>query len=442
MADKETNLHPKNNPSIDLKPNIVTGNIPDKAVTLEKLDQTLQEKISTNENAISSLKNSVNYINNELINPLIDLLPHIPVCYKQGGIDNTTSTRISTPNYIKVDGYKRLYVEYTGTALAEMYIDAYTGTEGNYVHFLGYGYYSANNVIGIASNSITAIKITFRKPDNSDITPLEIDDLTKNLRVYLTDNAGLETTLPIKLRIMQYNIGKFNYGESGGLSTNVETKILNYKKFLAQYRPDICCLEEYPMDNYTGYIPTIDSGGQYYPDEVIFDNLYYYKTQGYFGVEQKANIKNNSVETFSINVDDVTYRTKGILTTYKIHNKTVGLINGWFNVSAPVENRLAQFNDCIARLQNYDIGIICVDSNVASQTELDNLNSIAKAAGYVCANGGYFGYFETLSPYVSLYKCVDQVWVKGAKIVNAERPDVYSDLSSDHLPLLVDIVIE
>ena len=49
MVDQETNLHPKNNPSINLKPNIVTGNIPDKAVTFKKLDDNLQNRIEVNE---------------------------------------------------------------------------------------------------------------------------------------------------------------------------------------------------------------------------------------------------------------------------------------------------------------------------------------------------------------------------------------------------------
>ena len=47
MTDQETNLHPKNNPSVNLKPNIVTGNIPDTAVTFKQLDENLQNKINS-----------------------------------------------------------------------------------------------------------------------------------------------------------------------------------------------------------------------------------------------------------------------------------------------------------------------------------------------------------------------------------------------------------
>ena len=49
MTDQETNLHPKNNPNVNLKPNIVTGNIPDKAVTFKQLDENLQNRIEVDE---------------------------------------------------------------------------------------------------------------------------------------------------------------------------------------------------------------------------------------------------------------------------------------------------------------------------------------------------------------------------------------------------------
>ena len=45
MADKQVNLHPKNDSGTNLKPNNITENIPDKAVTMEKLDQNLQDTI-------------------------------------------------------------------------------------------------------------------------------------------------------------------------------------------------------------------------------------------------------------------------------------------------------------------------------------------------------------------------------------------------------------
>lgn len=47
MTDREINLHPKNNPSVNLKPNIVHGNIPEKAVSFKQLDENIQNKIDS-----------------------------------------------------------------------------------------------------------------------------------------------------------------------------------------------------------------------------------------------------------------------------------------------------------------------------------------------------------------------------------------------------------
>lgn len=45
MTDKPTNLHPKNDSSVNLKPNIIAENIPDNAVTMNKLDHDIQNDI-------------------------------------------------------------------------------------------------------------------------------------------------------------------------------------------------------------------------------------------------------------------------------------------------------------------------------------------------------------------------------------------------------------
>ena len=60
MADKQTNLHPKNDSSLNLKPNIITGNIPDKAVTLEKLDQSIQDTLRSNTSSIATNRADIN----------------------------------------------------------------------------------------------------------------------------------------------------------------------------------------------------------------------------------------------------------------------------------------------------------------------------------------------------------------------------------------------
>ena len=46
MSDKQTNLHPKNNSDINLKPNIISDNIPADAVTINQLSETVRSDIN------------------------------------------------------------------------------------------------------------------------------------------------------------------------------------------------------------------------------------------------------------------------------------------------------------------------------------------------------------------------------------------------------------
>lgn len=73
MAYRETNLHPKNNLSIDLKPNIVTGNIPDNAVTFSQLNQNLQNKIDSQSSQIDKNTADISSLREEIDNKTIPL---------------------------------------------------------------------------------------------------------------------------------------------------------------------------------------------------------------------------------------------------------------------------------------------------------------------------------------------------------------------------------
>lgn len=55
MSDKITNLHPKNDMGINLKPNIINENIPDKAVTFEKLSYDVKNLFNNHGEQITKL---------------------------------------------------------------------------------------------------------------------------------------------------------------------------------------------------------------------------------------------------------------------------------------------------------------------------------------------------------------------------------------------------
>ena len=238
---------------------------------------------------------------------------------------------------------------------------------------------------------------------------------------------------PIKIRVMQYNIGKFNYGHSGGLSSDVQTKIANYKKFLGEYQPDICGLIEY-----TEYI---DQAQNYNSDDTIFNDLYYTGEED-FDIEMavKSNYGYRKFDNFYIR--DNNNETAGSYVEYyaDIHNKELIIVSGAILAGKPSSTRSEGFENLMTKYADTPNVIILIDTNVISAEEHALLVNTAITNGYKVANGGYFGTFDTYNLNSGLYHKIDNILVKGdMNIKNVIVPDVYSELSSDHYPVIADI---
>ena len=144
--------------------------------------------------------------------------------------------------------------------------------------------------------------------------------------------------------------------------------------------------------------------------------------------------------TISLDFDDETYRSKAIVNTYQIGGKTMGVVCGYVNVTAPIESRTRQFADAMTKVSGYDIGIVLIDGNARSAEEYVAQVTAAKTAGFEVLNGDYWGEHDTV--YYGTYKKIDQILVKGAKMVNAVVcSDDYADLCSDHYAVYADILI-
>lgn len=241
------------------------------------------------------------------------------------------------------------------------------------------------------------------------------------------------------IRVIQYNIGKFNMGLPGGISANVSEKISNYSNFFATVNPDFVFLQE--------YVDYIDSAQQYKAKETIFDPLFQYssyteKENIIFG---KSSINNTAFSYLHTSGDNPAWCIYGTTT---IKGKTVSIVSAVLNSSAPsgVDHQeqgiraLTKLTNQI--LANSDYVIIGMDINSLSQSEVDVFNNFMAEKGYKSANWGKYGYKNTYNLSSSMYKAIDTVFVKGnMKIINFDVPDVYADLSSDHFPIVVDIII-
>ena len=268
----------------------------------------------------------------------------------------------------------------------------------------------------------------YARNSGADVTEAEFDDwiLVNGLREEAKD-----------LTVIQYNIGKFNYGVAGGLSSNVSEKIMNYREFFAKADADFLCMQE--------YVEYIDSEESYSADSTLFTPIFFEKSYSeretvIFGQRKMYNTRFTYLHTTGDNPAQVIYGETVIA------GKTVAIVSGVLNSSAPegVDHEaqgiraLTKLTDDI--LAGYDYAIVCMDCNCISQEEAADFLSFMKGKGYLSGNWDYLGYKDTYNLSSSMYHAIDNVFVKGnMKIVNFEVPDVYSDLSSDHFPVIAKI---
>ena len=91
-------------------------------------------------------------------------------------------------------------------------------------------------------------------------------------------------------------------------------------------------------------------------------------------------------------------------------------------------------------LENYDYAMLCVDTNMLSSEEFEDMASLFTTAGYQMANGGFYPLTDTCPS--AVYKPIDNIFVKGrAKLKSFIVPSVLSTLASDHLPVLSDVLL-
>ena len=239
---------------------------------------------------------------------------------------------------------------------------------------------------------------------------------------------------PQKIRVMQYNIGGFNWGHSGGLASDVETKITNYKKFLGEYQPNICGLEEY-----TDYI---DSGSTYAPNATLFDKLYFFNGEDSdVDMAVKSDYDKKSFTNFYTKNND-NNDTGGVFVEYyaDIEGAELVVVAGAIAAGKSATTRAEAFENLLKRYADKTNVIMLIDTNVISESEHTALVSTAESYNYSVANGGYFGTFDTYNLQSDYYHKIDNILVKGdIKIKNVIVPDVYADLSSDHYPFIADL---
>lgn len=256
-----------------------------------------------------------------------------------------------------------------------------------------------------------------------------------NSAEYTLSSSVLKSIEPAHVRLLQYNIGKFNYGVAGGLpAATAPTKVQNYKDFLGEQLPDIVCMQE--------YVTYVDENSSI-PAADIFDPVY----RSVSDISKESAIYSNSViyrtgnRWIQVSGDP---SASAIWADLHIGGRHVRVITGYLNVAATTQQKKDAIDNLMTNLTLDQANVILsYDMNPNDETEANALKAYLASYGYTCANWDYFGYKITYRENWSGYKVIDNVMVKGDIKIRSLKPiyDAYSKLSSDHYPVIVDLDI-
>lgn len=345
------------------------------------------------------------------------------------GVVNNHANRMVTKGYlptniaqINVPDTFRFYL-YAYTVDGD-YVGEYK-TDGSFVtDNTGNSFYKLITAQIFAQHPNYRFKIWVSKQDGTEVTIAD------------TRNFEFKNTIfnpASKIKVMQYNIGKYNYGHEGGLSVDVAQKILNYKRFFAHEHPDILFLQE--------STEFIDSNENYESDPVLYTPLFRYSSYE----ERETAIKTHTdqqLTRFSYIHTSGDPSAWVIYGSTIIENKEIVIVSGVLNTTSNSAEKIRALTKLTEQLiGDARYAIIGMDTNVNSASEIADVRAFMAGKGYVCGNWGYVGNISTYNEQSSAYHNIDNVFVKGGNIVNFERCNVYNDLSSDHYPVIADIVL-
>lgn len=239
----------------------------------------------------------------------------------------------------------------------------------------------------------------------------------------------------IKLKIMSFNLGNYNYGlptHGDWTGDELQEKISLWKNTLAKYKPDIIIAQE--LSTY------FDAGETVNAIDTIFRPLlpnYYFRN--WTGLISKIPYKTTWQEDATVTVSGETYSRNFAAGIIEINGVdivicSVHLIAGYEAIHTTV--REAMRDKIITAFANYTHVILGGDFNESN----DSFFTPFESAGYSLGNHGYFGTIETLSGGSFASESVDNIIVKGFTFYDAIS-SVNDRCTSDHYPFVSEIHI-
>ena len=283
---------------------------------------------------------------------------------------------------------------------------------------------------------------------------------------------------PTVLRIMQYNIGKYTWGDANqhmqteavGDKKAFADYILGYRRALCHYHPDLIALQEYKST--TDVLVTGSSPAQYNTEDMhslLFTPVYPFGYEFLYesGGEMKTSQRYVAGKTAPMAYFGKWYSTvdgagttqwaSAIVTRYLIGGKAVTFVcTGlpWEHTDIAKDARAAILTQVLDEFASEDFVFIALDMNnggvngtITSQEEGEELLALAHTKGYEFAMGGYLPFEVTYvnsAPYYNDLKLDNIIFRANGRTVLRDfhvLMDEYENLSSDHVPVLGEFLL-
>lgn len=285
--------------------------------------------------------------------------------------------------------------------------------------------------------NIKTVRLAIRKSDNSDLTP---EDYANSGISITSDGIQLKDNV-VKLKVMTYNIGRFSYGVSPYyLAEDYDEKLANYKRFFSEQQCDLIGLQEQNQ-----YLDGATSGDVTANGE-IFDYLYpdHVDVNNWTCIKSKYSLMNKGTGSFVVSSRAYSYAT------LSINGKMIFLLCVHTTPNPGAEQdaiRAQEIQEIIGLVSDKDYFIVFGDFNAPTTALYDAF----KAAGYHIANGGYLPFewtysynssdFSSDTPSDGIRYFDNIITSSNITVDYSERVNVYSELSSDHIPFIAYLTI-
>lgn len=262
-------------------------------------------------------------------------------------------------------------------------------------------------------------------------TVRELTRCEKNaLDIYHNKFAVAKTQSSVRLKVLTFNCGHYNYGSSSeGSWTGDELaeKIKLWKDMLAKYKPDIMFGQE--MSQYFDSAQTVNAIDTIF--RPLLPNSYFY---GWTRLLSKYAYQMTWQEDITVTVGGTTYARDLGTAIININGVDVLICSvhlpAGYNATYTAV-REAMRDKLIAAFSDYPYVILCGDFNEST----DSFYTPFVTAGYSLGNHGYFGTITTLQN-----ESCDNIIVKGFTFYDAVS-DSADACTSDHYPFASELHI-